>query len=85
MQSNLLLDDLTEAVLQEIGKFGLGSATNCHYRLAYKTFNAFAAARKTAADLPCSQSKRDVRRFSDVECASPVRSTHGIDSYRTLR
>ena len=45
MQANLLVDDLTESVLREIEKFGLGYATNRFYRQACNSFKAFAAAR----------------------------------------
>lgn len=45
MQANLLLEDLTKRVLQEIGKFGLGVATNRHYRQTYDRIKEFAAAR----------------------------------------
>ena len=43
MHDSLLLDDLIKSVLQEIGKFGLGSATFAHYRRAYGRLQEFAA------------------------------------------
>ena len=45
MHDNLSLDDLIDSVLQEIGKFGLGSATFIHYRRTYDRFKKFAARR----------------------------------------
>ena len=45
MHDNLSLDDLIDGVLQEIGKFGLGSATFIHYRRTYDRFKKFAARR----------------------------------------
>lgn len=45
MQADLLLNDLTESILREIGKFGLSSATNRYYQQACNRFKAFAAAR----------------------------------------
>ena len=45
MESQLLLDDLTPRVLQEIGKFGLNAATNRYYRQAYDRIGEFAAAK----------------------------------------
>jgi len=45
MHTNLLLEDLTKRVLQEIGKFGLGVETNRQYRRTYDRIKEFAAAR----------------------------------------
>lgn len=45
MQSRLFLDDLTQRVLQEIGRFGLSLATNRYYQQAYKRIKEFAAAK----------------------------------------
>ena len=47
MHDNLSLDDLIDSVLQEIGKFGLGSATFMHYRRTYDRLKKFAARRNT--------------------------------------
>ena len=47
MHDSLLLDDLIKSVLQEIGEFGLGSATFVHYRRAYGRLRKFAAQRKS--------------------------------------
>lgn len=49
MHDNPSLDDLIDSVLQEIGKFGLGSETFCHYRRTYDRLKKFAARRN--ADL----------------------------------
>jgi site-specific recombinase XerD len=43
MQSQLLLDDLTQRVLQEIRRFGLHVATKRCYQKAYKQLKKFAA------------------------------------------
>ena len=45
MHTHLVSDDLIKSVLQEIGKFGLGSSTNRHYKQMYNRFKEFAAAR----------------------------------------
>ena len=45
MHTHLVLDDLIKSVLQEIGKFGLGSSTNRHYKQMYNRFKEFSAAR----------------------------------------
>jgi site-specific recombinase XerD len=45
MQTDLLLNNLTESLLHEIGKFGLSCATNRYYQQACTRFKAFAAAR----------------------------------------
>ena len=45
MHDNLLLDDLVESVLQEIGKFGLDPITINHYRQTYRRLKQYAAAR----------------------------------------
>ena len=45
MHSELRIDDLTEAVMREVGKFGLAPAVNGQYQRAYRDFRAFAAAR----------------------------------------
>ena len=45
MHANLLLDDLTKRVIQEIDKFGLGFATKYHYKKTYDRIKEFAAAR----------------------------------------
>ena len=42
MQANLLLEDLTKGVLQEIGKLGLCSELNRQYRRAYDRLKEFA-------------------------------------------
>ena len=47
MHDSLLLDDLIKSVLQEIGEFGLGSATFVHYRRAYGRLRKFAAQRES--------------------------------------
>lgn len=47
MHDSLLLDDLIKSVLQEIGKFALGSATLVNYRRAYGRLRKFAAERKS--------------------------------------
>ena len=49
MQANLLLEDLTKRVLQEISKLGLCSELNCQYRRTYDRLKEFAAAR----DMDC--------------------------------
>lgn len=43
MKENLLLEGLTEGVLQEIGKFGLCPASYRQYQCAYENLKAFAA------------------------------------------
>jgi integrase len=45
MHTKILLEDLTKRVLREIGKFGLGFATNRHYRQTYNRLKEFAAER----------------------------------------
>lgn len=45
MHSELRIDDLTEAVMREVGKFGLAPAVNGQYQRAYRDFRAFAASR----------------------------------------
>lgn len=61
---DLLLNDLTESVLLEIGKFGLSFATNRYYRQACNSFKAFAAA-------------RDVNSFSESLVRSFLEDTEG--------
>lgn len=45
MKANLLLEDLTKRVLQEISKLGLCSELNCQYRRTYDRLKEFAAVR----------------------------------------
>lgn len=49
MKANLLLDDLTEELLWEIGKFGLCTAGYLQYRRAYDRLREFAADRNINA------------------------------------
>lgn len=67
MQANPLLEDLTKRVIQEIGKFGLGFATNNYYRQAYDRIKEFAAA-------------RDIDSFSDGLIRSFLENVE--DSYK---
>lgn len=47
MHDSLVLDDLIKSVLQEIGEFGLGSATFAQYQRAYGILRKFAAQRES--------------------------------------
>ncbi len=53
MHANPLLDDLTARVLQEIGKFGLCSASIGHYRKTYNRLKEFASTRGVGSFSNC--------------------------------